>query len=81
MLNTAKRIKKISEEQKHNEKVEKLERLNDKLLMEIEVLKRDIDHSNLLNIDSEKHKSILGNLYYKGIIEATGIFSNPLLLL
>ena len=72
MLNTVNRDKKISEEQKHSEKAEKLERLNDKLLIEIEMLKRDIGHSNLLNIDSEKHKSILGNLYDKGIIDGDG---------
>ena len=69
MLNIEERDKMISEEQKHNEKVEKLERLNDKLLMEIEVFKRDIDYSSLLNIDTDKHKSILGNLFDKGIID------------
>ena len=46
MLNSAYRGKRITEEQKHKEKVENLEHQKEKLLKEIEILKRDLDYSN-----------------------------------
>ena len=75
MLNTANRDKRITEEQKHKETAENLEHQKEKLLKEIEILKRDLDYSNQLNRDAKKNKSILSKLYENGIIDDKG---NPI---
>ena len=72
MLNTANRDKRITEEQKHKEKDENLEHQKEKLLKEIEILKRDLDYSNQLDRDAENNKSILSKLYENGIIDNKG---------
>ena len=75
MLNSANRDKRINEEQKHKEKDEDFEHQKEKLLKEIEILKRDLDYSNQLDRNVEKNKSILSKLYKNGIIDDKG---NPL---
>ena len=75
MLNSANRDKRITEEQKHKEKAENLEHQKEKLLKEIEILKRDLDYSNQLDRDAEKNKSILSKLYENWIIDDKG---NPI---
>ena len=72
MLNTFKKDKRKAEEQKLADNVNILELQKHEMMKEIEALKGEIELTKQSEVESEKNKLILADLYDKRIIDADG---------
>ena len=72
MLNTFKKDKRKAEEQKLADNVNILELQKQEMMKEIEALKGEIELTKQSEVESEKNKLILADLYNKRIIDADG---------
>ena len=72
MLNTFKKDKRKAEEQKLADNVNILELQKQEMMKEIEALKGEIELTKQSEVESEKNKLILADLYDKRIIDADG---------